>query len=279
MSARPEHGFAAPFDAVASRYDETFTSSTIGRAQRAAVWRELAKTFRPGDRTLEIGCGTGVDACFMAGRNIRVVACDPSTQMIDLAQRRIHERGLQKLVRPVVLRAEDIGALPADELFDGALSNFGALNCVDDLKPVARVLAKLLKPGATAVFCWMGPCCVWEMLWYLAQGNRNKAFRRFKSEGISARIADGAFVHVRYPSVKVLARAFAPEFRVKLVQGIGVAVPPSYLEPWARRHPHLLQLCERADSWLGRCPGIRSLGDHVLVRLQREPATLAVNER
>jgi len=274
MSATPQQGLAAPFDAVASRYDETFTSSTIGRAQRAVVWGELAKTFRAGDHTLEIGCGTGVDACFLAERNIRVTACDPSVQMIEVTRHRIQQSGLQKLVRSVVLRAEDIGTLPTDELFDGAFSDFGALNCVDDLEPVARGLAKLLKPGAIAVFCWMAPCCGWEMLWYLAQGNRNKAFRRFKSEGITARIADGAFVHVHYPSVKFLARAFGPDFRVKSVQGIGVAVPPSYLEPWARRHPHLLQLCERADSWLGRCPGIRLLGDHVLVRLQRASGLL-----
>ena len=274
MSAMPQPELAAPFDAVAARYDQTFTTSTIGRAQRGAVWRELAKTFRSGDHILDIGCGTAVDACFLAERNIRVLACDPSSQMIDVATRRIQQRRVQKLVRPLVLRAEDIAALPSNELFDGAFSNFGALNCVDDLKGVARGLARLLKPGATAILCWMGPCCMWEMLWYLGQWNTDKAFRRFKPEGISARIANGVFVHVHYPSVTTLARAFAPEFRLKSVRGIGVAVPPSYLEPWARRHPRLLQLCEQFDSWLGPCPGIRSLGDHVLVRLQREQTAL-----
>jgi hypothetical protein len=72
--------------------------------------------------------------------------------------------------------------------------------------------------------------------------------------------------------VRFLARAFAPEFSLKSVQGIGVAVPPSYLEPWAQRHPRLLHLCEWADSWAARWPGIRALGDHVLVRLQRTSA-------
>jgi len=262
--------FSAPFDAVAARYDETFTLSVIGRVQRAAVWRELAKTFRPGDHVLEIGCGTGVDACFLAERGVKVLACDPSPQMINVAARRVRQSGVQALVNPRVLRGEDISTLPPDELFDGAFSNFGALNCVGDLNRVARGLAGLLKPGAAAMLCWMGPCCMWEMIWYLVKGNRKQAFRRFKPEGISARIADGAFIDVNYPSVRFLARTFAPEFRVKSVQGIGVAVPPSYLEPWARRHPHLLNFCERADSWLGRCPGIRLLGDHVLVRLQRE---------
>jgi hypothetical protein len=47
---------AAPFDAVAARYDETFTTSKIGSAQRASVWKELEKAFRPGDSVLEIGC-------------------------------------------------------------------------------------------------------------------------------------------------------------------------------------------------------------------------------
>jgi len=46
MAATQQQVFAAPFDAVALGYDEAFTSSKIGQAQRAAVWRELARTFR-----------------------------------------------------------------------------------------------------------------------------------------------------------------------------------------------------------------------------------------
>jgi hypothetical protein len=190
--------------------------------------------------------------------------------MIDVATQRIQQRRLQELVCPFVMRAEDITALPADESFDGVFSNFGVLNCVEDLKGIAIAFARLLKPGAIAVLCWMGPCCAWEIGWYLAHRNRDKAFRRFRSGGVRARIADGAFVHVRYPSVGFLSRAFAPEFRVKSVQGIGIAVPPSYLEPWARRHPRLLRLCGKFDARFGHCPGIRSLGDHVLVHLQRD---------
>jgi ubiquinone/menaquinone biosynthesis C-methylase UbiE len=261
----------APFDAVALRYDETFTSSRIGQAQRKAVWCELANAFRPGNRVLEIGCGTGVDACFLAERGVQVVACDPSSLMIEVAARRIRNSGLEELVHPLVLRAEDITALPASESFDGAISNFGALNCVENLSQVARDLARMLKPGASVLLCWMGPYCAWEIIWYFARGNRDKAFRRLSRQGVDARIADGSFLHVHYPSVKLLVATFAPEFRLKSIQGVGVAVPPSYLEPWAQRHPSLLKLCERVDSWTARCPGIRSLGDHLLVRLEREP--------
>lgn len=269
MSATQPQVYAAPFDAVALQYDDTFTSSSIGAAQRGAVWREIEKVFHPGDRVLEIGCGTGVDACFMAERGMHVVACDSSSQMIAVAARRFQEKGLQHLVQPLLLPAEQLSTLSAADKFDGAFSNFGAMNCVEDLTQFARTLAERLRPGAIALLCWMGPSCFWEMGWYLAHGNRQKAFRRLNRDGISAKIADGAFVQVRYPAVREIAREFAPEFRVESIHGIGVTVPPSYVEAWARRHPRLLALGERADGILGRVPGIRLLADHILVRLER----------
>ena len=273
MSVIQQQIYPAAFDAVADRYDATFTASRIGKAQRDGVWSELANAFYPGNRVLEIGCGTGIDACFLAKRAVQVTACDSSPQMIAVATRRVQKSGQQKLVQPLVLRAEDLATLPMDQLFDGAFSNFGALNCLADPRQLARDLARLMKPGATALLCWMGPTCLWEMIWYLARGNHDKAFRRLNRDGVTARIADRAFVRVHYPTVRLVARTFAPEFRLKSFKGVGVAVPPSYLEPWAQRHPRLLHLCERADSYLARCPGIRALADHVLLRFQREDAT------
>lgn len=269
MSATPQSIDPAPFDAVAASYDETFTSSRIGQAQRAAVWRELAKTFHAGDRVLEIGCGTGIDACFLAERGVSVTACDSSSRMIAVATRRIHASGQEQRVRPVLLRAEDTAALPADEIFDGAFSNFGALNCVEDLGRLGGDLAKLLKPGATALLCWIGPACAWEMAWHLAHGSRDKAFRRLNRNGVVARIADGVFVNVHYPTVRTLAATFAPEFRLESFLGIGVSVPPSYVEPWAQRHPRLLRFFEQSDLLLSQCPGIRSLADHLLLKFRR----------
>ena len=270
MSVTQPQAAPASFDAVAARYDETFATSRIGQAQRAAVWRQLENTFRAGERVLEIGCGTGMDACFLAERGVRIVACDPSSEMIRVLRRRVEQAGLEDLVQPRVLAADEIASLQPAELFDGAFSNFGAINCVEDLAKLATDLARLLKPGAIAILCWMGPYCIWEQLWYLMHGRREKAFRRLKRDGVQARIADGAFVHVRYPSVQFLRRTFARGFRLTSARGIGVAVPPSYLEAWAQCHPGWFQMFERADSWLGRCPGTRLLGDHVLVRLQRE---------
>jgi SAM-dependent methyltransferase len=267
---KPLHG--APFDAVADDYDQLFTLSKIGQAQRVSVWTELKKTFRSGHRVLEIGCGTGVDACFLASCGVRVVACDSSQRMLAVAGRRVREAGNSELVQPRLLRAEEMSELRDSRSFDGAFSNFGALNCVKDLRRLALDLGHVLPLGASLLLCLMGPCCLWEIVWYLTHGNPRKAFRRLHSKGVDARLADGAFVHVLYPSIRSVTRMFAPEFRLKSVKGIGVAVPPSYLEPLALRFPRAFALQERADSLLGECPGIRSLADHVLLGFERTGA-------
>lgn len=263
--------YAAPFDAAADRYDQVFTNSTIGRAQRLSVWEELATTFHAGDQVLEIGCGTGVDACYLAERGVKVLACDSSPKMIAVATRKLKDSSRSELVQTQVLSAEHIGTLRGQRLFDGAFSNFGALNCIRDLKSLAENLASLLRPGTSALLCWMGPFCLWETVWYLLHGKPAQALRRVHRDGITARVDGGIPVTVYYPSVRMLARTFAPQFSIKSIKGVGVAVPPSYLEPLASRFPRLLNAAVFADGVLGRCEGIRLLADHILVRLEREP--------
>lgn len=261
----------APFDAIAQRYDEIFTNSRIGQAQRASVWKELRKTFRGGDRILDLGCGTGVDACFLADCGVNIRALDCSAEMIGVAVNRVQAGGKQNWVQPQVLAVEEIATLRDCGPFDGAFSNFGALNCVADLRSLAKNLGMLLRPGATALLCFLGPICLWEIGWYLAHGDPRKALRRWRRAGTTARFGDGPTVQVRYPTVRSVARTFSPEFRLQSCKGVGVIVPPSYVEDWLARFPFGLELARGADMLLGRCPGVRALADHVLLEFVRQP--------
>ena len=72
----------SPFDLLAPDYDKTFTNSTIGRILREAVWTEFESCFLPDQHILELGCGTGEDACFLARRGVRVLAVDHSLEMV-----------------------------------------------------------------------------------------------------------------------------------------------------------------------------------------------------
>lgn len=262
----------APFDALAETYDEVFTNSWIGRAQRASVWQELEKTFRPGQRVLELNCGTGVDAAFLAGRGTEVVACDPSSAMLRVARRRAAASALRAPVTFHLLSSEEIATLQGQAPFDGAFSNFAGLNCVEDLARIARDLARLLNPGAPSLACLAGSFVPWEMVWYLRRGSVRKAFRRFARGRVQVRIAENITVHCRYPSVREIARCFAPYFRLAWWKGVGIAVPPTYYESFVRRHPKFFDALRKVEPRLSRLPLIRGCADHVLISFERTTA-------
>src|SRR5271165_6783532 len=76
---------AEAFDRIAGAYDDVFTRSAIGQAQREQVWRRMLQAFAVGERILELNCGTGEDARFLGARGRKIVACDASAEMIAIA--------------------------------------------------------------------------------------------------------------------------------------------------------------------------------------------------
>jgi ubiquinone/menaquinone biosynthesis C-methylase UbiE len=264
------HVAAVAFDRMASSYDAVFTESVIGRAQRQVVWEGLQRAFRPGDRVLELNCGTGEDALFLAGRGVSVLGCDAAPGMIDVAARRLAEQAPCVPVEFRVLRNEDLATLSDTPRFDGVLSNFSGLNCVSNLPQVAAHLGDLVRTGGAAVICMSSRLCLWELAWYCAQANFAKAFRRVRGKTIAH--LDGLAVPVWYPRIREIARAFSPWFQIRSVRAVGLCVPPSYVEYWARTHRRTLRMLEAIDRTFSAWPLLRGLGDHVLLEFVRTPA-------
>jgi ubiquinone/menaquinone biosynthesis C-methylase UbiE len=158
----PTSDFA--FDALAADYDTQFTHSRIGTLMRQAVWRRLDCRFRPGQRVLELNCGTGEDAVHLGQHGVRVLATDLSREMVQMTRQKVARAGLTATVQVQQLALEHLHALDTPP-FDGALSNFGGLNCVADLAGVGRALAARLHPGAVVLLCVMGPIVPWEWGW------------------------------------------------------------------------------------------------------------------
>lgn len=263
----PRTSVAAAFDAIAAEYDAVFTNSVVGRAQRDAVWEVIDRVFLPGQRVLDINCGTGADAVHLAGRGVRVHACDASSGMVDVARARVRRAGADVDVQRRAI--EQLGSLGGR--YDGVLSNFGGLNCVDDVNRLVCDLERLVRVGGSVVLCYMGPFCAWETLSYLLRGEPRKAVRRWKRKNVAARVGATSF-RINYPTVGDLRFAFAPEFRLRERQGIGVMVPPSYLEPIATAYPRAIAWATRFDQRTRRWPVLRSVSDHILLRFERTGA-------
>jgi len=258
----------APFDAVAEWYDESFTHSLIGRAQRRQVWQELDRVFAPGQRILEINCGTGVDAVHLAARGVEVWACDSSSRMLEVARRRVESSWLAADVRFHQLPTEELQSLQPGALFDGVFSNFGGLNCVEDLNAVARSLASMLKPRAPVVLCVMGRYVGWEIIWFALHGRPDKAVRRLRSQPIRVSLGDD-FILCWYRSAREIRQAFRTYFRLRHWRGVGVSVPPTYLERQAGGYPGIMRVLERVDPYLGCTPLVRTLADHLVFTFER----------
>jgi SAM-dependent methyltransferase len=254
------------FDRLAERYDDLFSSSRIG-AQRGAVWEVLADTFRPGDQILELNCGTGENALFLALYGISVVACDASERMIQTARHRMQALAPDTRIQFELLHTEHLSKLGARASFDGALANFSGMNCVADLNQAARDLSSLVTMGAPVLVCLSTRFCVSETLWFLLHGRVGTAFRR--SSAIATVKVGGFAVKVHYPTLKEVKKSFSPFFLMRSCAGIGVAVPPSYLEPIFRKSPRLLGLLRLLDRGISRLPLFRRIGDHLLLHFER----------
>jgi ubiquinone/menaquinone biosynthesis C-methylase UbiE len=257
------------FDSIAERYDDIFTQTIIGRTQRNAVWESLTQAFSPAGHVLELNCGTGEDAFFLARRGNSVNACDASPAMIAVAQRRKSREAPQAEIQFHLLCSEHISEMESTGPFDGIFSNFSGLNCVTDIHAVAMSISKLIRPGGRVLICLSSRFCVWEVLWFLLHGNAGKAFRRFSGRTIAS--LNGVSIPVWYPSIRSLRKAFADSFRLRSFRAVGLFVPPSYVEPFIRGHKSFISLFASLDRALAGLPFLRCVGDHVLLDFERIP--------
>jgi len=259
---------ARAFNAIAAEFDSRFSPWQSVAAQRRAVRAALLREFEPGARIFEIGGGTGQDAEFLATRGYRVLLTDSSPAMIAVARQRLMPFGSHAELASGETLEDFAGQCIAGGhgQFDGAFSNFAPLNCVENLGPVARGLARLLKPRAAAMLVLFGTACPGEIVSEILRGRAERALRRFNRGPVPARLANHEFTVV-YHRASALKRAFAPWFKLERRIGIGIAVPPSSAEPWISQHPQLLAAMERFDRAL--CRKLAILGDHVLYQFRR----------
>jgi len=267
---------AAVFDAVAPKYDSIWTSGIIGTLQRDQVWREIQSIFHTGEHVLEIGCGTGVDAVHLAKMGVRVHATDVSARMISVARERIQREGFGDRITLEHRAVQDLQEFSRSNTFDGAFSNFGVFNCIHDHHDISLNLAKMVRQGGKVVICNMNHFSLWETVWYLSHARPDKAFRRLRAgkRGLVTSIRTDLLMRVFYPSIREMKSNYQKYFRLTSLYGIGVFVPPSFMENWVSRKPRFLAKLDLLDRNLRGWPILRVIGDHILLVFTRTNCVL-----
>ncbi len=256
------------FDSVAPTYDALNARNPIIRHMRERLWAAVAAHASPGGRLLDVGCGPGPDAVHFGRLGYRVVAIDSSAEMTREAEQALRSARLTDRVEVRQLNLAEVDSLP-DSGFDAIYSDLGPFNCVPTLATVAGALAARLTPGGVIVASVIGRVCPWEWLRFARPKTWPRIGVRFR-HGLVPVPLNGRTVWTRYYRPTEFEQPFlAAGLRRIHLEGMGIVLPPPYLEGFATRHPRLTTSLGAVDRWMGACPGIRQVGDHFLIVLRR----------
>lgn len=255
------------FDAAANSYDTAFTATHMGRQLRAMVWKRITPYLRPGMGVLDLGCGTGEDAIWLAQQGCYVLAADGSPVMLRIVAEKAARLGVSDRIETLTLDLNN----PPERLrlasrFELVLSNFGALNCIADLDALGRDLARWTTPGGHVALNVMGRFCVWEFIWFLAQ-LRPKSLRRLRGRATAS--IGGERIAVYYWGIRQLKQMLRPALILKEIAGIGIALPPTYMFSHLERYPRLVAWLTRLETRLSASPVFAGLSDHTLMIFRR----------
>lgn len=259
------------FDRAAADYDRLVESNPLNRFLRTASLEILRRSFRPGDRVLEIGCGTGLETIPLAADGIELVATDVSGIMLDRLRSKAEAAGVSGRITTRKVRARDLAVLEreyGEGAFQGAFSTFGALNCEPAWGDLPGTLARLLAQGSSVILGVWNRVCLFELAAYAVAGRPRRALARLASPAPVGLTRFGIPV---YPAtVRDYVRAFRPTFKVQSVRGLPVLLPPYDLVGHLPRPDALLPLLASMDQSVRSHYPFNRLGDHFVLVLRRE---------
>ena len=186
------------FSKIYEHYESLSQTSLIDKTMRHQLYQHIERFITPKSSILELNSGSGIDAVYFTKKGHFVTATDIADGAETYIKTKIKKLQLKNLN---YIRSSFTDLKEFEQTnFDYVFSNFGGLNCTNELAEVAGSLNAILKENNLVTFVIMGKYYPWDWV-YILKGKFKRAFIRFKKGGASANV-EGETVKTYYHSPK-----------------------------------------------------------------------------
>ncbi len=262
------------FSIQAAEFDTLDNENPILQWMRNIVRQYVLSSLKGNSTILELNAGTGLDAVYFSLRGHHVLATDNAMGMIQEINKKIKAYSLEENLQVRQCSFNDLSQI-MPQRFDCIYSNFGGLNCAEDLHNVIQQFDDLLNPNGIVTLVIMPPICPWELL-SLFKGNFKMAFRRMKGLDYKSRPAnrnprpakshlEGIYFDTYYYSPSFVKKAFGAKYKMIHLQGLASISLPPYKEKFAINNPKLYKTLAAIDQKISRMPPFCYWADHYVI--------------
>ncbi len=253
------------FSKQAAHFDLDDAANPILKIWRRQVYQHTEKFLKPSSRILELNAGTGIDASYFASQGHRVHATDAADGMMSEMQKKINYDNFEGRLTSQQVSFDQLDQVQGS--FDYVYSNFGGLNCIQDLTPVTQSISHLLSPGGIITWVVMPPICPWEWTWVF-KGKLNVAFRRLSQQGTTAHL-EGHYFNTHYHPLSKIQKALGADFKLLKAEGLGSFSPPPASLSFEKHFPRLSTSLRQLENKMKHLFPFNRWGDHIIVTFQK----------
>lgn len=242
--------------------------------QRLRVYETLNALLAQQDikQVLELNCGTGEDAIWLAQQGCMVLATDIAPEMVKVAAAKGAQSAVNSQLSYQALDANQLNTLTTNDTYDLIFSNFGGLNCLspEQLPKFVQESTRLLRPDGYLVAVIMSSFCWWESLYFTLKLNSKQAWRRQSKGPVAAPLDDNTTINTWYYSPKIFRTFARPDLEHQQTVPIGFWLPPSYLDPFFVNKGGFLRMLDGLEARTSRFAPLAAGADHYLMVLRKK---------